>query len=137
MKSQPPPLERHVRAPPAERPLMVYDGDCDFCRHWIARWRRATGDQVDYLSFQETAGQFPEIPRAAFEEAVQLIEPSGRVLNGADAVFRALDFAPRRRWFLQLLPRLPGFMPVARLVYGFIARHRPFFSWMTRLFFSA
>jgi hypothetical protein len=30
-----------------ERPLLVWDGDCDFCRRWIERWRRIAGDRVE------------------------------------------------------------------------------------------
>ena len=34
-------------APPLARPLMIFDGDCEFCRAWIARWRQYTGTAVD------------------------------------------------------------------------------------------
>jgi predicted DCC family thiol-disulfide oxidoreductase YuxK len=74
---------------------MVFDGDCDFCRRWIARWQQATGDRVDYIPFQHlgVAERFPEIPREQFEQAAQLIEPSGHVSSAAEAVFRALAYA--------------------------------------------
>jgi len=35
-----------VAHPPA-RPLVVFDGDCGFCRYWLARWRRVVGDRFD------------------------------------------------------------------------------------------
>ncbi|WP_394826955.1 lipase maturation factor family protein [Pendulispora albinea] len=37
------------------RPLVVYDGDCGFCKRWIARFRLRTGTAVDYLPYQEVA----------------------------------------------------------------------------------
>ena len=43
------------------------------------------------------AEQFPELPREHFEKSVHLIEPSGLVYNGAEAVFRSLAVNPRRR----------------------------------------
>ena len=49
------------------RPVLVYDGDCDLCRRWIARWSHVTGDRVDYVSSQETAHLFPEISPERFE----------------------------------------------------------------------
>ena len=116
---------------PLDKPLLVFDGDCTFCRRWIARWQKATGDRVDYREFQLVAPQFPDIPTADFEEAVQLIEPGGRVLSGADAVLRTLDFAPKKRWLHRVLRAIPGFMPIARVAYRFIANHRTFFSRFT------
>lgn len=86
---------------------------------------------MDYCEFQKIGERFPEIPRAAYEQAVQLIELDGHVLSGADAVFRLLDFAPQERWLPRWLPALPGFMPVARAAYRFIASHRAFFSWIS------
>ena len=117
-----------VHDPPRGRPLMVYDGDCNFCRRWIARWMRATGTRVDYCEFQKLGGRFPEIPRPVFAQAVQWIELDGRVLSGADAVFRLLDFAPRQRWLPRLVRAVPGLLPIARAAYRFVASHRAFFS---------
>ena len=47
---------------PREKPLLVYDGNCGFCRLWIDRWRVITGDRLLYAPFQEAAEQFPQIP---------------------------------------------------------------------------
>ena len=107
---------------PSERPLLVYDGDCSFCRLWIDRWRTLTGDRVRYAPFQEVAGQFPEIPREAFARAVQLILPGGEVFSAAHAVFRSLAFVPGYAWMLWLYQRLPGAAPVAEFFYRFVAR---------------
>ena len=50
-----------VAHPPTDRPLLIFDGDCNFCRRWIDRWRAATGERVGYVEFQQAAEQFPEI----------------------------------------------------------------------------
>jgi predicted DCC family thiol-disulfide oxidoreductase YuxK len=122
------PPSRVVRHPPATCPLLIYDGDCGFCRRWIARWKRVTGARVEYAEYQRAAQRFPEIARAEFEQAVQWIEGDGRVLSGADAVFRLFDFAAESGGLLRRARGLPGFMPVARAAYRFIASHRAFFS---------
>jgi predicted DCC family thiol-disulfide oxidoreductase YuxK len=119
---------RIVRHPPPEKPLLIFDGDCGFCRRWIARWQASTGDRVDFSAYQEVEARFPEIPRADFEQAVQLIEPDGRVESGADAVFRIFDFAPNGAPLLRFLRQLPGFMPLARIAYRVVAANRAFFS---------
>ena len=82
---------RRVGSPP-DRPVLIFDGDCSFCRFWIAWWRHRTGEAVDHEPFQNPniPQRFPDIPRDRFAHAVQLIEVDGRVSEGAEAVFRSL-----------------------------------------------
>jgi predicted DCC family thiol-disulfide oxidoreductase YuxK len=114
---------------------MVYDGDCNFCKFWIHRWQRSTGDKVDYVPFQDprVAEQFPELPRALFERAVQLIEPDGSVFSGAEAVFRSLAHNPLRETVRHWYEESPAFAGVSEFAYAFVATHRELFSWLTRL----
>jgi len=115
-----------VPNPPAT-PLLVFDGDCGFCRTWVARWRRALGDRVAYEPYQTAAPRFPTLPRSRFRRSVQLLMPHGEVYEGAEAVFRTLALAPqpnRQRW-LRLYQRLPGARPVCEWGYRWIADHRP------------
>lgn len=114
------------------KPLLIYDGECGFCREWIARWRAITGDRVDYAPFQEAAGQFPEIPQERFAEAVQLREPDGRWSSGAEAVFRALSYAPRLGWASWLYRHIPGLAWLAERAYRWVASHRPALLRLTR-----
>ncbi|MBI2947101.1 MAG: lipase maturation factor family protein [Verrucomicrobia bacterium] len=119
-------------ARPPSRPLLIFDGDCAFCRRWIERWKKTTGDHVNYapLQSEHIAAQFPELSREQLESSVHLIEPDGRVTRGTEAVFRSL--AVRRRWPLWLYENIPGFAPTSETAYRIIARHRAFFSLMTR-----
>jgi predicted DCC family thiol-disulfide oxidoreductase YuxK len=112
----------HVTNPP-QKPLLVYDGDCTFCKLWIARWREETGDAVEYARLQDAASRFPEVPREEFERAVQLIEPDGSVRKGAAAVFRSLGSGgrPLNQWSYE---RVPGFAAITEFAYRFIAGHR-------------
>src|SRR5690348_13688945 len=92
-----------VSHPPA-RPLVLFDGRCGFCKRWIARWRQESGDAVEYLpsSDPSVAARFPEIPVDRFASALHLVETSGRVSSGAEAVCRALADGGARRWPLAL-----------------------------------
>ena len=83
---------------PPEKPLMVYDGDCGFCRRWVARWKRTTAGRVEVEPYQTAQERFPEIPLAQFKRAVQLIDPDGSVSSGAEAVIRSLATVPYRKW---------------------------------------
>lgn len=121
----------------SEKPLLVYDGDCSFCRGWIGRWRDLTGDQVDYAPYQQVAAQYPQVPREAFARAVQLILPNGEVFSAAHAVFAALAFVPGFAWTLWVYKRIPGAAPVSEIAYRFVARNRNPLSRLTRIFWGS
>ena len=116
-----------------QRPLVVYDGDCHFCRHWVARWKYLTGELVAYEPFQKTAPRFPEIPEEVFQNAVQLIMPDGNVYGGAEAVFRALSLVPGKAWMFWSYENIPGVAWLTEWSYRVVARHRPAFSFLSRL----
>ena len=125
-------LHRRVAHPPP-RPLLLFDGDCHFCRRWIERWHEITADRIDYAPFQEAGARFPEIPPEEFERAVQLIETNGEVLRAAEAVYRSLSYGRGRRWLRWSYERLPGFAPISEFFYRQIARRRALASAGTRL----
>lgn len=125
-------------ATPPPKPLMVYDGDCNFCILWIRRWQQLTGDNVDYMPAQDprVPGRFPEIPHEQYDTAIQLIEPNGAVYSGAEAVFRALAHNSNRNWLLRTYENSPAFMDVTEWAYGLVARNRTWFSRLTRWFWG-
>lgn len=103
---------------------MVYDAECDFCVTWITRWRRVTGDRVEYAPLQRVASEHPAIPLERFRAAVHLLEPGGRWSSGAEAVFRSLATVPGRRFWLALYLRSPLFARASESAYRFVARNR-------------
>jgi predicted DCC family thiol-disulfide oxidoreductase YuxK len=109
------------------RPLLVYDGDCGFCTYSVRYWKKLTGDRVNYRPYQEVAGQYPAIPIADFQRAVQFITPGEHRSSAAEASFLVLSHAPGKGVWLALYRRLPGFAIISELVYAFIAAHRPAF----------
>ncbi len=111
----------------ARTPLLIYDGDCGFCSYWARYWQKLTGDRVRYQPYQEVAAQFPAIPLADFQRAVQYLAPDGRRASAAEASFLTLSHAPGKRLWLALYRRLPGFAALSEWTYAFIARHRPAF----------
>jgi len=123
-------LHKTVQSPPRE-PLLVYDGACGFCRHWIARWRRIAGDRVSFATSQEVGSRFPEIPPEAFQASVQLILPNGQVFSGAEAVYQTLAYDSRKRWMLWCYETLPGMRGLTEWAYHWIARHRDSASRLT------
>jgi predicted DCC family thiol-disulfide oxidoreductase YuxK len=125
-------------ATPPPKPLMVYDGDCNFCTLWIRRWQQLTGDKVEYLPAQDprVRRQFPEIPGKEFDTAVQLIETDGTVYSGAEAVFRTLAQNPARSRLLRTYESSPAFMGFTEWAYRLVAQNRTLFSRLTRWFWG-
>ena len=117
------------------KPLMIYDGDCNFCKFWVIRWQRSTGGRVEYMRSQDplVAERFPELPPERMENSVQFIETNGRVYDGAEAVFRSLGYSWIRGWPLWLYQKVPGVAALTEWGYRFVSRHRTGFSRVTRL----
>jgi predicted DCC family thiol-disulfide oxidoreductase YuxK len=115
------------------KPLLIWDGDCDFCRLWIEGWRETTAGKVDYTTYQEAAEHFPEIPSQEFNRSLVLIQPDGTVVFAAEAAYRSLALRPSRQWLAWSYDHVPGFAAVSETGYGLIARHRKFASVITRL----
>jgi predicted DCC family thiol-disulfide oxidoreductase YuxK len=109
------------------QPLLIYDGDCGFCIYWARYWQRLTGHHVTYAPYQEVAAQYPEIPPAAFQRAVQYIAPDGKIASGAEAAFLTLSHASGKGFWLMLYRHLPGFPSLAERTYAFVASHRTAF----------
>jgi lipase maturation factor 1 len=123
-------------AKPPPKPLLIWDGECDFCRLWIERSREITAGKIDYATYQEAAERFPEIPVHQFARAVAFIEPRGDAFFAAEAVYRSLGNRHSRKWLAWSYDHVPGFAAVSEIGYRFIARHRQFASTITRLFWG-
>src|SRR6266568_3032988 len=126
--------ERRQRvANPPTKPLLIWDGECHFCKLWIERWREITAGKVDYATYQEVADRFPEIPRDEFRRAMAFIEPDGEAFLAAEAVYRSLGYRSSRKWLAWSYDHVPGFAAISETAYKFIARHRGLGSTCTRL----
>jgi lipase maturation factor 1 len=126
--------ESHLRVSnPPPKPLMIWDGECHFCKRWIERWREITAGKVDYATYQEAAARFPEIPIERFKRAVAFIEPDGEAFFAAEAVYRSLRYRSSRKWLAWSYDHVAGFAGISEAAYKFIARHRSLGSTFTRL----
>lgn len=127
-----PPPRYRVAAPPS-RPLVLFDGDCRFCRRWAAQWEQDFAGRLEVASSQVARVNFPEIPAAAYDEALQLVEPDGAVYSGARAALRALAHGHGRRGFwLRCHESVPGAAGLLEFGYRIVARNRRIFSMLVR-----
>src|ERR1700730_2563230 len=129
-------LHPRVASPPS-KPVMIWDGDCHFCRLWIERWRLLTAGGVDYETNQKAATRFPEVPLEQFQRSVVYIDNEGEVFFAAEAVYRSLRCRSSRRWMVWSYDHVPGFAAISEIAYKIIARHRTFGSVVPRLLWGA
>ena len=113
--------------------MLIYDGDCGFCKYWVRYWQALTGPSVTYAPYQEVGEQYPEIPVAAFQRAVQYVAPDGKIASGAEAVVLCLSHARGKGFWLTLYRRVPAFAVIAEDIYAFVASHRSAFYRPSRL----
>ncbi|WP_276497683.1 thiol-disulfide oxidoreductase DCC family protein [Pontibacter litorisediminis] len=116
------------------QPLLVYDGDCSFCKYWVSRWRRNTGNKVKYVPYQEVPDGFRGTSHAQFRRSVYLFTTYGRRLHGAEAVAALLQLSGYSTWNW-LYHRLPLAGTIAEAGYRTVADNRDFFFKLTKLFF--
>lgn len=111
---------------PRNRPLLIFDGDCAFCRGQVSRLERIIGNAIDYAPWQAVAARFPQISPEQFNAAMHFVAADGQITRGAAALVAALRYAPGRRWRLPgvIYHRLPGAAGLAEWLYRLIARHR-------------
>lgn len=117
-----------------------YDGECAFCLRWLRRVEQPLRRRgFDFVSLQarwerrHLAGEFPYLTTtrqrdagapgpSVFTEMI-LDLPDGRTLGGADAAVVLMRYV-WWLWPLWLLSRIPGMMPVYRVIYRHIAANR-------------
>ena len=114
------------------KPLLIYDGNCEFCLYWIDIWKNKTKDRVEYAPYQSVSNQFPQMTLEQFERSVQLVKPDGEITEGAKAVLETLAYNPSSVWLLRTYRNFPLFAKAAEAIYYFVAKHRSTLSLFLR-----
>jgi lipase maturation factor 1 len=99
------------------KPVLLWDGQCGFCKIWINYWKQLAGDRIEYRTSQDAGAEFPQIDPRAFSQSVQLVRPDGSVASGARAVFESLGM-------LKTYESSKIFAAIAEWAYRLIATHR-------------
>lgn len=123
-----------ISNPPSEKPLMIYDGDCGFCKRWVTRWQRHTQGKIDFEPYQMMLKRYAEIPESQFKQAVHFITLDGSVYYGAEAVFRSLAYPKSMSFWLWLYLYFPLFAWITYYGYAVVARNRKLFSRLMNIF---
>ena len=108
-----------------KKPLLVFDGECEFCRRFASKWYEKSGEQIDFAPYKEIADNIQQISIEEFKNEIKLIYPEGRVYGGAAAAFKVIEHSksPLRAlsWFYN---HTRAFDPIWEWVYKIVARNR-------------
>lgn len=118
----------------AEKPVLYWDADCEFCRRWVERWRHSSGDAVEYRTLQTSPSQVAEAAGGEPFQRIVLVEPDGTLRAGAHAALASLGAARRHGGIgLALYRSFPPFRHLSEAAYRWVAAHRAFCAKLTTL----
>lgn len=106
---------------PRRRPVLLYDGECPFCRRQVERLGRWVGDRFETRTLQYEYGP-GDIP-----DEMKLRLPDGREFGGAQAAARLLWLRPAWRLVVWIY-FVPGIRQIANWAYRWVAANRQRFS---------
>lgn len=105
--------------------IVIYDGNCNFCRAQVRRLAWFGGDRLTFVSLHDerVASRFPELSHEELMQQMFVVTPSGEQYGGANAV-RYLSRRLPKLWFLAPLMHIPFSLPLWQYLYQLIARSR-------------
>ena len=110
----------------SSRDVMIFDGQCKFCRKQVARVRALDwGNRLSFISLHDPWVQetYPEFTHDQLMEEMVVVDVNQGKHGGA-AAFRYLSRRLPTLWFLAPLMHLPFSLPLWSLIYRTIARQR-------------
>lgn len=109
---------------PPDNPVLIYDGECGFCRRMVRLWQNLTRGAAAALPLQSSkiASMFPELDLAKLEVAVHWVDTTGRVTEGAEAAFHSVESV--FPCLIRLHQNHELAREIAEKVYHWVARNR-------------
>ena len=112
--------------PPKNKPLMVYDGNCGFCKYWVIKWKLMSGESIDYKPFQKVASSFKDIHKKHFAEAVRFIDTGGKVYSGPEAAYYTYYKRGKAKFLFKAYKNHKWFKKLNDKLYQWVADNRDF-----------
>ena len=80
------------------KPVLVWDGECNFCRLCAERFDSYKDNKVDLIPYHSLHQKWPQAPTEDYASAVFLFTPAGKSYRAAAAVYRFYAEYPWRGW---------------------------------------
>ncbi|MBM43774.1 MAG: membrane protein [Phycisphaerae bacterium] len=109
---------------PSPFPVVIFDGDCRFCRRWVRRYWNLKHEGIAWSSLENARSHFPDVPEENFRKSLHVIEPDGTIRTRAAACYRVLQLVGLRAWPLWFHEHVPLARRVGDAFYSLISRHR-------------
>lgn len=107
--------------------VVIYDGECSFCRSSVASLRRldCCGHRLSFISLHDprVAERYPDLSKKQLMEQMYVVDRAGQRHGGADAV----KYLSRRLpllWIVAPILHIPGTARLWRWLYLQVARRR-------------
>lgn len=119
------------------KPILIFDGECTFCRRSAKRFRQMTDGRVETRPSQELDLAALGVEPEWVKRSVVFVAPDEAPTEGSEAIFRALLHALRRRvrWGARA-GLTPGVLGVTQVGYRWVARNRAIASRIERALFK-
>lgn len=123
--------------PPQKKPLLIWDGQCGFCKYWLLYLKAHIGDRLDYEPFQEIHKNYDDISLKEFKKASRLIDVDGKVYSGPDSLYKSLAFFKKpNHWIHKAYRNNFFFRRLSDKGYDWVSKNRPALYKLTVLLFG-
>ena len=117
-------------------PLLVWDGECGFCRLCADRIQTLAQGRVELVPYQDLADKFPQAPEMDYDKSVVLFATDGETFTGAGAIYRTY-MELGHNWAFQCYSRFKWYAGLSEWCYRLIADNRRLFSRLTKIFWGS
>ena len=117
--------------------ILLYDGECGFCRKWVAVVQSAVNGYVQFYPYQDKYSEYSYLNESDLRKKVHLIDGK-MVWVGAEAIYKVIALSKRWPWsclgrlILWMYNNVLGFNRLSEWGYGWVASHR---SWVSSFLF--
>ncbi|MEQ1824802.1 MAG: DUF393 domain-containing protein [Pirellula sp.] len=111
---------------PNKKPVVLYDGQCNFCRSQINLIRRLGGQsRLEFVSLHEPGVResYPDLSIEQLMDQMWIVAPDGQRYGGAFAV-RYLAHKLPLLWPIVPALHIPGTMKLWQFLYKQVAKYR-------------
>ncbi|MBT5734056.1 lipase maturation factor family protein [bacterium] len=117
-----------------KKPIMVWDGDCEFCRKFAERFEASADSVVEFIPYQSLHKKYPKSPKLDYEKSVVFFT-STSVTIGAEAIFSFFNVIGKK-WPKKLYENFSLVSKVSEFFYSCIAKNRRLFGFFSRILFG-
>ena len=119
-------------------PILIFDGNCGFCRLCVNILADQSKKPYDSISYQEwipgNQNNKWKLKEENFQNAVYILLPDGTFKAGADCIYWFLYFQELKKWPYKFYEKFPPFHWASDLGYRFVANNRFLVSKLTKFF---